>query len=216
MVGVRLKWYGKWWLGRDPGENRCDESRLPKVLIFPYRRERLFTNPRRTEPVPTSTIRPRSLVRRALASDLVDRLTAPHGVDRYLELIDPSWTVRPDRGGSTDSDGSTLPTLTVIPEAPSPGETDAGSAATAAETGVVISFARSQLTAPVDGTLLTTAEAAGLTPKNRCRRGICGTCTTHKLSGATRNSITGETSDEPRPIRICVTEPCGDDVTLDL
>ena len=35
-----------------------------------------------------------TILRKALASDLVDRLTAPHGVDRYLELIDPTWTVR--------------------------------------------------------------------------------------------------------------------------
>ena len=37
---------------------------------------------------------PPALLRKALASDLVDRLTAPHGVDRYLELVDPTWTVR--------------------------------------------------------------------------------------------------------------------------
>ena len=39
----------------------------------------------------------RNLVRRALASGLVDRLTAPHGVDRYLELVDPLWVVNETR-----------------------------------------------------------------------------------------------------------------------
>jgi ferredoxin-NADP reductase len=38
------------------------------------------------------------LVRRALTSSLVDSLTAPHGVDRYLELVDPHWTVNEVRG----------------------------------------------------------------------------------------------------------------------
>ncbi|HEX2577133.1 MAG TPA: ferredoxin reductase [Aquihabitans sp.] len=41
--------------------------------------------------------RPRGVLRRVLASELVDRLTAPHGVDRYLELVDPRWVVRETR-----------------------------------------------------------------------------------------------------------------------
>lgn len=165
--------------------------------------------------MPTSTIRPRSLVRRALASELVDRLTAPHGVDRYLELIDPSWTVRSDRPQRDSSGDTSLRTVTVVPDAARPADADPEAGPTG-ETTSVIEFARSQLSAPVDGTLLTTAESAGLTPKNRCRRGICGTCTTPKIAGTTRNTVTGETSSEPGPIRICVTEPCGGDVTLDL
>src|SRR4051794_41701111 len=33
-----------------------------------------------------------TLTRRVLASPLVDLLTGPHGVDRYTELVDPTWT----------------------------------------------------------------------------------------------------------------------------
>lgn len=164
--------------------------------------------------MPSTPTLSRSLIHRALASDLVDRLTAPHGVDRYLELIDPSWVVRPDPKTSTPpSPNGTMRAATVVPEAPNRGA-DVDSATT--ETGVVVTFARSELTAPVDGTLLASAEAAGLTPKTRCRRGICGTCTTPKLAGTTRNTITGETSTAPGPIRICVTEACDDDLVLDL
>ena len=44
------------------------------------------------------TIVDHRLVRRALTSSLVGSLTAPHGVDRYLELVDPRWTVNEVRG----------------------------------------------------------------------------------------------------------------------
>jgi stearoyl-CoA 9-desaturase NADPH oxidoreductase len=37
------------------------------------------------------------IVRSLLASPLVDTLTTPHGVDRYLELVNPMWTVRETR-----------------------------------------------------------------------------------------------------------------------
>lgn len=33
-----------------------------------------------------------TLTRRVLGSGLVDLLTGPHGVDRYTELVDPTWT----------------------------------------------------------------------------------------------------------------------------
>ncbi|WP_343601082.1 ferredoxin reductase [Mycobacterium sp.] len=33
-----------------------------------------------------------TLTRRVLGSDLVDLLTGPHGVDRYTELVTPTWT----------------------------------------------------------------------------------------------------------------------------
>ncbi|HEY6650414.1 MAG TPA: FAD-binding oxidoreductase, partial [Mycobacterium sp.] len=33
-----------------------------------------------------------TLTRRVLASPLVDLLTGPHGVDRYTELVAPTWT----------------------------------------------------------------------------------------------------------------------------
>lgn len=78
-----------------------------------------------------------------------------------------------------------------------------------------VRFASSGLTAVGEGTLLETAEAAGLEPRNRCRRGICGTCTTPKLSGTVVDVRTGERSDAPGPIRICVSVADGD-VALDL
>lgn len=34
-----------------------------------------------------------TLTRRVLRSPLVDLLTGPHGVDRYTELVDPTWTL---------------------------------------------------------------------------------------------------------------------------
>jgi ferredoxin-NADP reductase len=34
----------------------------------------------------------RTIAKRVLSSDLVDLLTGPHGVDRYTELVTPTWT----------------------------------------------------------------------------------------------------------------------------
>src|SRR5687767_1406531 len=42
-------------------------------------------------------IRPRRLARRLLGSGLLEALAAPHGVDRYLELIRPSWSLHESR-----------------------------------------------------------------------------------------------------------------------
>ena len=52
-------------------------------------------------------------------------------------------------------------------------------------------FVRSGVTAEGDGTLLEVAEGAGLTPPNRCRRGVCATCTTALVSGTVRDGRTG-------------------------
>ena len=38
------------------------------------------------------------IVRRVLSSTVVGALTAPHGVDRYLELVDPRWSIHEVRG----------------------------------------------------------------------------------------------------------------------
>ncbi|MDT5400603.1 MAG: stearoyl-CoA 9-desaturase oxidoreductase, partial [Mycobacterium sp.] len=40
----------------------------------------------------TQTLKPR-LRDRVLRSTLVDLLTGPHGVDRYTELVEPTWTI---------------------------------------------------------------------------------------------------------------------------
>jgi ferredoxin-NADP reductase len=74
-----------------------------------------------------------------------------------------------------------------------------------------VSFARSGVAAPSVGTVLETAEAAGLTPAFGCRRGICGTCTRTKASGQVRSTVTGELSAaDAEPIRLCVSVACGE------
>lgn len=79
-----------------------------------------------------------------------------------------------------------------------------------------VTFARSGAAAPSVGTVLETAEAAGLAPAFGCRRGICGTCTSTKTSGQVRNTVTGELSAaDPEPIRLCVSVASGD-VVVDL
>lgn len=135
----------------------------------------------------------KQLARKVLASDLVDRLTAPHGIDRYLELVNPSWTVR----------DAAAPVVEAPVVESDPAEANPGDGA--------VRFSLSAVAAPSVGTVLETAEAAGLTPKNRCRRGICGTCTSTKSSGVVRNTITGELSAAvPESIRPCVSVACGD------
>ena len=51
-------------------------------------------------PLPPPPVR--RLGRRLLGSGLLEALAAPHGVDRYLELIRPSWSLREARGVVTD------------------------------------------------------------------------------------------------------------------
>lgn len=79
-----------------------------------------------------------------------------------------------------------------------------------------VAFNRSGRTVAAAGTLLETAEAAGLSPAFGCRRGICGTCTTTKTSGVVRNVVTGdESAVDAAPIRLCVSVACGE-VAVDL
>ena len=130
---------------------------------------------------------------RYLPVSFLDRLFTPHGVGAYLRWVDPSVE------HPTARDCEPEP-ATVAPAA----------------TGVAtIHFARSGSEAAAAGTLLETAEAAGLEPRFRCRRGICGTCTTPKLAGTVQDLRTGDTSAAAGPIRLCVSVACGD-VTLDL
>lgn len=53
------------------------------------------------------------VVRRVLTSSLVDTLTAPHGIDRYLELVDPVLAVHEVRGRVLAVDHTTPDTVTV-------------------------------------------------------------------------------------------------------
>ena len=48
-------------------------------------------------PTQTRTKTPLRAVRRLLASPLVETLTAPHGVDRYLEMVNPTWSIAEPR-----------------------------------------------------------------------------------------------------------------------
>jgi stearoyl-CoA 9-desaturase NADPH oxidoreductase len=59
----------------------------------------------------------RALRRRVLGSDLVDLLTGPHGVDRYTELVAPTWTLGEARAKVLDVRRTTprSVTLTLAP-----------------------------------------------------------------------------------------------------
>jgi stearoyl-CoA 9-desaturase NADPH oxidoreductase len=58
-----------------------------------------------------------TLKRRVLCSDLVDLLTGPHGVDRYTELVAPTWTLGEARAKVVDVRRTTprSVTLTLAP-----------------------------------------------------------------------------------------------------
>jgi stearoyl-CoA 9-desaturase NADPH oxidoreductase len=75
-----------------------------------------------------------------------------------------------------------------------------------------ITFADSGIDVADDGRpLLEQAEAAGLTPQNGCRMGICHTCTRRKTAGTVRNLVTGAVSTAPdEDVQICVSVPVGD------
>jgi stearoyl-CoA 9-desaturase NADPH oxidoreductase len=55
----------------------------------------------------------RRLGRRLLGSGLLEALAAPHGVDRYLELIRPSWSLRETRAEVTEVRRQTADSVTV-------------------------------------------------------------------------------------------------------
>ena len=66
------------------------------------------------------------------------------------------------------------------------------------------------------GNLLASAEANGLQPASGCRMGICNTCVCTRVSGSTRNLLTGEITSAPnQPIRLCISEAVSP-VELDL
>jgi ferredoxin-NADP reductase len=75
----------------------------------------------------------------------------------------------------------------------------------------VLRFERSGVTVAAEGTILATAEAAGLAPKFGCRRGICGTCTTTKSRGVVHDLVTGrDSTDEPGSFKPCTTVARGE------
>lgn len=70
-----------------------------------------------------------------------------------------------------------------------------------------ITFRRSQRDFIATQSLLVSAEQAGLKPSHGCRMGICNTCTCTKVSGVTKNILTGEIeSEDNRPIKLCISQ----------
>jgi stearoyl-CoA 9-desaturase NADPH oxidoreductase len=62
---------------------------------------------------PSSITSPRRLGRRLLGSPLLEALAAPHGVDRYLELVRPAWTLRDARARVLDVRRQTADSVTL-------------------------------------------------------------------------------------------------------
>lgn len=70
-----------------------------------------------------------------------------------------------------------------------------------------ISFQRSQVEFTADTNLLVSAEQAGLKPTHGCRMGICNTCTCTKVSGSTKNVLTGEIDHGSNTqIKLCISQ----------
>lgn len=70
-----------------------------------------------------------------------------------------------------------------------------------------VTFIRSAQTFAAAGNLLSSAEQAGLKPKHGCRMGICNTCSCTKVSGSTKNLLTGEIDHgKQTQIKLCISQ----------
>lgn len=70
-----------------------------------------------------------------------------------------------------------------------------------------VTFLRAQQQFQADSNLLQSAEKAGLKPTHGCRIGICNTCTCTKVSGSTKNILTGEIDHGTNTqIKLCVSQ----------
>lgn len=68
-------------------------------------------------------------------------------------------------------------------------------------------FLRSQQEFEAKSSLLESAEQAGLKPTHGCRMGMCNTCTCTKVSGSTKNMLTGEIDhDSNTQIKLCISQ----------
>lgn len=68
-------------------------------------------------------------------------------------------------------------------------------------------FQRSQHEFEAKTNLLQSAEQAGLKPAHGCRIGICNTCTCTKISGSTKNLLTGEINHQSNTrIKLCISQ----------
>lgn len=70
-----------------------------------------------------------------------------------------------------------------------------------------VTFLRSQQEFEAKSNLLESAEQAGLRPTHGCRMGICNTCTCTKVSGSTKNVLTGEIDHGSNTqIKLCISQ----------
>ena len=70
-----------------------------------------------------------------------------------------------------------------------------------------VTFLRSQQEFEAKTNLLESAEQAGLRPTHGCRMGMCNTCTCTKVSGSTKNVLTGEINhDANTQIKLCISQ----------
>ncbi|QIO04528.1 flavin reductase family protein [Acinetobacter shaoyimingii] len=70
-----------------------------------------------------------------------------------------------------------------------------------------VEFVRAQQSFQAHGSLLDSAEQAGLKPASGCRMGVCNTCTCTKVSGSTKNMLTGEINhDANTQIKLCISQ----------
>lgn len=63
---------------------------------------------------PANVLTSSRLGRRVLGSGLLDTITSPHGIDRYIELIDPLWSLTDVRAQVTDVHLKTTDSVTLI------------------------------------------------------------------------------------------------------
>lgn len=94
--------------------------------------------------------------------------------------------------------------------------------ATSDVNAIPVTFARSVRTlqwSPRDGSLLELAEAHGIDAPSSCRSGMCGTCSTHLLSGQVRYDGEVEAEIEAGSVLVCMARPVvgsETDLVLDL
>lgn len=70
-----------------------------------------------------------------------------------------------------------------------------------------VTFLRSQKEFQAQQSLLVSAEQAGLRPAHGCRMGICNACVCTKVSGSTKNMLTGEIQHESNSqIKLCISQ----------
>lgn len=70
-----------------------------------------------------------------------------------------------------------------------------------------VTFLRSQQQFLAKTNLLESAEQAGLKPTHGCRMGMCNTCTCTKVSGSTKNMLTGEIDHAANTqIKLCISQ----------